>query len=105
MAGRLRHRVIIQAQATTQDSVGQRTISWTDVENAWARISPVAGKDYFNQSGEHAEITHKILMRHGATIAVGNRLALGTRTFDVRAVLNLGERNSFLQIMAVENAG
>lgn len=105
MAGRLRHLITIQAQSTTQDAVGQQTIAWTTVTTAWADIEPVSGRDYFNASGEHAEITHKITLRYGVTVRAGDRLVLGTRTFDVRSVLTMNERNAYLNLMVVEDAG
>ena len=102
MSGRLRHLVTVQSNATSQDGQGQQTISWTKVDDVWAQINPVSGADYFNQSGEHADVTHKILVRHGVTVLPGYRILFGARIFDVRSVLNQLERNRYLQIMAVE---
>ena len=104
MSGRLRNRVTIQSQSTTQDSVGQETQTWTDVKVVWAQINPLAGKDYYNQSGEHAEISHEVLMRDGVTVRPGDRLEFGTRYFDVREVLRVQERGAFLKLRAVESA-
>lgn len=105
MAGRLRHLVTVQSQSTTQDGAGQRLQTWTTVTTAWADIKPVSGRDFYAQSGEHADITHEIEMRYGTTVSPGNRAVLGSRTFDIRSVLNVDERNRYLTLMAVENAG
>lgn len=104
MAGRLRHRVTVQRQATTQDALGQRTEAWTEHATTWAMINPVSGRDFFTQSGEHADITHKITLRHGVDIRPGDRIVYSGRNFDVRSVLNLGERDRFINVMAVEDA-
>lgn len=105
MAGRLRHLVTIQRQATTQDALGQRDLTWTDVDDVWAKIAPVSGRDFFNASGEHAEITHKVLMRHGVDVIAGDRILFGSRIFDVRVPINMGERDRFVELMVVEQNG
>ena len=103
MTGRLRKYVTIQSNATSQDSQGQQTISWTTVDSVWAQVNPVSGKDYFSQSGEHADVTHKITIRYGVTVLPGYRIVLGSRTFDVRTVINRFEKDRYLEIMVVEN--
>lgn len=105
MSGRLRNRVTVQSMSTTQDAVGQETISWTDVATVWAQINPLSGRDYYTQSGEHAEITHEILMRHGTTVRPGDRIVYGSRNFDVRAALTVQERDAWLKLRVVEKDG
>lgn len=105
MSGRLRNRVTIQSQSTTQDAVGQETISWTTVSTVWAQINPLSGRDYYNQSGEHADITHEIMMRHGVTVRPGDRIVYGSRNFDVNSVLTVQERDAWLKIRARETDG
>lgn len=105
MAGRLRHRLTVQQQGTSQDSVGQQVQTWTDVGTYWGSVDPVSARDYFNASGEHAEITHKVLMRDELTLRPGDRIVYNSRQFDVRQVMKIGERDRWLNIMAVENAG
>ena len=47
-------------------------------------------------------MSHRIRMRYRPDITPANRLRLGTRVFNIRAILNEGERNRWLTILAEE---
>ena len=96
-------RVAIQRQASGQGSTGQPNGAWATTETVWASIEPVSGREYFNASGERAEVTHKVRIRYGSTVAPKDRLLYGSRVFNIRAVLNLEERGRWLQLMVSEH--
>lgn len=98
-----KHLVSIQRQSSTQGATGQPANTWTETATWWASINPVSGREYFNASGERAEVTHKIEGRYGPTIAPRDRIVHGSRVFNVKSVLNLEECNHWLQLMATEH--
>ena len=100
----LNHMIEIQRRGQARDTVGQLKETWKNAGRVWASIRPVSGREYFSASGERAEITHSIILRHGVTVAPRDRIKLGTRTFNVVSVLNTGERNRYLKLMSVEDA-
>lgn len=99
---RLRHFVKIQRRTTSTDGVGQVKEIWTDAEEVWANILPVNTREYFNASGERAEVTHKISTWYGPSISPRDRISYDGRLFDIKGVMNVGERNRQLQLMCVE---
>ena len=104
MAGRMRHRVTIQRLTQAQDALGQATDTWTDVATVWARMRPRTGQERYVESGEHAELSHEVLMRHGVSVTVEDRLLYDGRYFDIESVINYHERDRFLLLMVSENA-
>ena len=100
----LNHMIEIQRRGQARDTVGQLKETWKNAGRVWASIRPVSGREYMAASGERAEITHSIILRHGVTVAPRDRIKLGERIFDVVSVMNTGERNRYLKLMIVENA-
>lgn len=99
----LRHLVTLQRQSSSQDSVGQLLETWSEIGKEWVDIQPVNGREYFNASGERAEVTHKVRMRYGRTIAPRDRIVYGSRIFNIKAVMNIEERNRWLELMCTEH--
>jgi SPP1 family predicted phage head-tail adaptor len=99
----LNKHVTIQRRGTGQDSVGQAEEAWGDVTTVWASIQPISGRNYFNASGERAEVTHQIMTRYGPDIAVRDRVVIDKRIFEIRAVLNMEDRDRYLQLMVTEH--
>ena len=104
MIGRMRHRVTIQRRTQAQDGVGQPTDTWTTGETVWAAVRPLSGREFYAQSGEHAEITHEVTFRHGVTVAAQDRIVHDSRNLDVVSVINVHERDRFIVARCIENA-
>ena len=49
-----------------------------------------------------ASVSHRFTMRYRNDITAKNRLKFGTRVFNIRAVINVKERNKWLEIDADE---
>jgi SPP1 family predicted phage head-tail adaptor len=107
--GRLRHRVSIEYSTQTQDGTGQPIDEWHLLAEVPASIEPLVGRELTTAQQTYAEVTHKLTVRYAAGRTSGitpkNRITLGTRIFDIGAVLNLEERNLLIQIMAKERIG
>lgn len=95
--------VSIQRRSTQQGSTGQQADVWTETAKWWASINPVAGREYFNASGERAEVTHKVEGRFGPTVAPKDRIVYGARVFDIKSVIDQEERRRYLLLMVTEH--
>jgi len=102
MIGALRHQVVIQAEAPTADGGGGSTLAWTDVATAWARIEPLSGTERLHAGQLEDGVTHRITLRHRTGLTAKHRFKFGTRTFNVRAVIDRDERRRWLDVMAEE---
>lgn len=63
-AGRLRHRVWIDAGVDTQDATtGEPVRSWSPVVEVWAEIKPVRGREAMVNGGILAQMDTRITVR------------------------------------------
>lgn len=97
-------QITIERRAHTQGEAGQVRETWREVEQVWASIRPLSGREYYASSGPRAEVTHEILMRFGADVLPKDRILYEGRVFEVMSNINVGERNRYLKITSHENA-
>ena len=88
-AGKLRHRVRIEAAVRSADGGGGATESWTTVAEAWAEIKPAGGDETFQADRLQGRVSHVFHLRSGIVIEPDMRLAMGSRIFEIRAVIDL----------------
>ena len=53
-AGRLRHRITLQALTRTTDDFGGVSEVWTDAATLWASVEPLKGDEYFSATSTKA---------------------------------------------------
>lgn len=64
-AGKLRHKVTIQARGEVQDPVsGEMVPGWTDFAPVWASIEPLSARDFIAAQANQSEITARIVIRY-----------------------------------------
>lgn len=108
-AGELRNYVSIQKPTVTQNSYGEQVVSWTTDSKCWADISPLSGREYFSAQQVQSGVTHRVRIWYqtlSASTAIGPkcRIRFGSRYFNIGSVINLKERNIYLDLMCVESS-
>lgn len=64
-AGRLRHRVRIEAPTRTQDpNTGALTTTWTTVDEVFAAIEPLSANDFIAAQTLKSKVSVRIVIRH-----------------------------------------
>lgn len=64
-AGKLRHRVTIQAKTLAQDPVsGVLVESWLDVATVWASVEPLSVRDLIAARANQSEMTARVMIRY-----------------------------------------
>lgn len=111
-AGDLRRRILIQIQATTQDTFGQQQTAWSDwLTNVPADIQALSGRELISAQALNAEVTHLIVIRYHPLLADPVKVAAMraiyvnagvTRYFNVKSAINVDERNREINLMAAE---
>lgn len=99
-------RVTFQSRAAGQSSTGQPNGAFTEIMTTWAAIKPISGREYFNASGERAEVTHEIDVQACSELAAlkpKDRALFGSRVFNIKSVLNVEERGRKLLLMCTEH--
>ena len=101
-SGELRHRFILQSKTATRNSFGAETIVYKTEKTVWASIEPLAGSEYFLAQQVQADVTHRVKIRYFEGIRPDWRGIFGTRIFDIKSIINLGERNNEMVLMTKE---
>lgn len=105
-AGKLRHRVAIQAKTLTQDAYGEMVATWATAETVWGELTPlIAGtREAFTQQGDQwqARVAYQCRLRHRELSPVTNRLLIEGRYFEVTAVMDPDGRTHELLAMCFE---
>ena len=68
----------------------------------WANVSPMSGHEYEESQKLRAETTYKITTRYFPNITEDMKVMFGLKVLDIVSVLNIGENNTELQIVAKE---
>lgn len=100
--GDLRQRVGIERAARVADGGGGADETWEMLAEVWAAVLPVTGGERFEADAIEARVTHEVWMRYRADVTPDMRLRLGSRLFDVRAVIDFEERHRFLKCLCEE---
>ena len=101
--GSLRHQVRIQQQSATPDASGQLVQTWTTARSTCAGINLVSLKEAFGDGQFTAQEVDIWTMRYSAAVSIapGMRLVLGSKTWVIQAVDNVGQRNITLHLLCI----
>lgn len=100
--GEMKHRITIETPTRSTDGIGGFTSTWATFASAWASITPVAAREDFHASRLEHRVTHKIMIRYVASVTSNMRVVFGSRTFQIKGIKNLEERNRFLELKCEE---
>ena len=108
-AGRLRHRVRIEANVRQLDSNGdviqdQNTGEvfrvWTLLGEAWAAIEPFSGREFIQSQAVQSKVdTRIIIRRQNFTVNAAHRIVHGVITYNIEGVL--WDKDSGLEYMTL----
>ena len=103
-AGKLRHRVAIEAPSTERSSYGRSVDDWCKVAGAWADLIPLTGTEAEDARQYHATATTKILLRHrrGIELTTKHRITFRGRAYHIGFILNHDELNHTWEVLASE---
>jgi SPP1 family predicted phage head-tail adaptor len=104
--GELRKQIAIQTETPTPDGAGGYALAWTTVATVWADIKPASGSKVYTAGHLEGHVTHEITLRYRGDLGITTamRAVYGNRAFNIRAVLNLDERNRWTQLLVEEGA-
>ncbi len=102
VASRLRQRITLQQQAQSADGAGGFTRSWEDVASVWAEMTPVASSERLEDGQLHSIVRHRFLLRYRDAVTHAMRISYDGRVFNILSVVNSGERDALLEILAEE---
>jgi len=103
-AGALQYLIEIQQQIEANNEFGEPIVTWQKMANRYASIRPIRGTERYISLEKHAEVTHEIEIRYLADSRFSPkcRIKFRDRIFDIISILNIGERNKQVKILAKE---
>mgnify|MGYP000126632411 CR=1 FL=1 len=98
-------KIILQSPSGTRNAIGERVTTWTNVATVWAEISPLSVRDLLAAGQMQSEVTHRVRVRYGASIAAIDsswRVLYGTRIFVISGVRNINEAGREFELLCHE---
>lgn len=87
-AGKLRHRIIIQRPAITQDeNTGAIIEDWQDLATVWASVEPLSAREFIASATTQNEITARAVIRYRSDINSTMRLKHRGQLFSIQGIL------------------
>jgi len=100
---KLRHRITLQKPSgVTKNTLGEDVPTYGDFATIWANVEPMTGREYQEAQKIRAETTYRVTIRYLAGLSTDMRIIYGGRELEIVSILNIGERNVQMQIVASE---
>lgn len=97
--GKLRHAVELQSQSGVADGGGGTSLVWSAyASGVRAMLKPANGTERRFADRLEANITHVCWIRYRTDVLAKHRLLYAGRPMQIRAILNLEERNRWLEL-------
>ena len=100
--GNLNRRIFFQEAVTTDDGYGGKIKAWINRAEAWAKIEPLTGREYFFAHQIQAEVTHRVTTRFRKDVKEDMRISAGGRILEIESIIDLDEAHQFLQFYCTE---
>lgn len=98
----MRERVTLEEAVAVADGGGGSMVSWVAVAEVWAAIRPRTGSEVVDAGGIGGRVTHEVTIRYRDGVTAQRRLRMGSRIFDIKAVIDEGEAHRFLTCLVEE---
>jgi SPP1 family predicted phage head-tail adaptor len=100
--GDLDQRLSLERPVDTPDDIGGVDRSWVHVDDLWAQVTPVSGREDFAAEREETALTHRVLVRWRPDVTGAMRLRVGSRILVIHAALDWDTRRRFMLLQCQE---
>lgn len=87
ISGRLRTRITWQNPPSTIADNGERTGSWTTFNTVWCELRSISGQEYLKNDRIQGDITHQIRIRYLSGLLDKMRGVVGSKIYEIVAIL------------------
>lgn len=98
----IRHRITIQREETTADGAGGFSVAWVDFVKSDAAIKTSGSREVFFARQLQPASTHAVRLRYRPGITTAMRISYRGRVFQIRGVIDIGERHEELMLACEE---
>jgi SPP1 family predicted phage head-tail adaptor len=82
-AGKLDQRISIEQKSVTRDAFGAEVITWVNVVNTWAEISPISGREYLMGKQVQEDASVRVRTRYTPGVKPAMRVTLTGHIYDI----------------------
>jgi SPP1 family predicted phage head-tail adaptor len=105
--GDFRKRIIFQTYTDSVNSINQHVPVPANYATVWGKIAPVnpltkSGGVYLDANKADYEVTYLITIRYHSGITPKMIVKYGSQYFKIAGIVNVEERNQFLEITCIE---
>lgn len=100
--GKMRYRVELQSTTDTTDTGGGRAQTWSTLAIIYANIIPKSGTERYKHDKITDSVTHEMYIRYRTDIDPSYRIKYGSRTFSIKSILNVDERDRYQLLTCTE---
>lgn len=101
-AGKLIHSIIIERSIKTPNDSGGQNITWSTHKSIRAFIKPKSGTERVRGMQLESPLSHSIFIRYTDSILTTDRVKFKGRYMQIRAVINIEERDRWLELSCQE---
>jgi SPP1 family predicted phage head-tail adaptor len=101
-AGALRHWITIRESARTPDEGAGFIETWYAIANVYAAVEPLTGDEQIQAMQTGMIQPHRFSIRYRRGLTGANEILYDGRRFNVRSVVNTGERDREIVMLADE---
>ncbi len=105
-AGRLSSKIELQRSVETANAFGEMIQTWQPLFTCWASVEPLRGSERFSAMQVQSDVDTRIIVRWCLNLDLLNtkdRVKFGNKIYDIRAVLNINERNTEMHVMCKQH--
>ena len=108
IASRLKKRITLQTPIAISDGAGGMQQEWQDYKTVYAEVNAIfdrrtSGTEVFASMQLMSVNYYMFAVRYASGVTKKMRIIYNKRIFNIKRVVNFGERNVILQIIAEEN--
>ena len=105
-AGRLTQRITLQTRTETQNTFGETTWTWTDLDTVWAAVEPLTGTERIAAAQVQSQSDIRIRIRHRDDLTTKHRVkhtVHGTaRYYEIEVVIPVLHKRREVHLMCKE---
>jgi SPP1 family predicted phage head-tail adaptor len=101
---RLDRKISIQELIKSPDGQGGKEQSWQEIFSTFANLKPMSANQVLFSANLQHRVTHKVYIRYRSGLNISQRIIYGDRIFQIRGIINIDERNRWLEISTEEGA-
>lgn len=82
-AGKLDQRITLQQKSVTKNSIGEESVTWSDLATVWAHVMPLRGNAYYAANQQQHVIDARFLIRERSGLSTDMRLIWNGEYYDI----------------------